>query len=213
MADWYVEVATQALGSRLLGSIVGIPIGILLFIGGIVRPWWNEGRFDTTELARTAVQIDPTARAAGLDGKLVAVTGPPAAEGTVGDGLFLRPGAYVAVRRTVEMYAWKEESRSESRTNLGGSETTETVYTVTPVWSDSPLSSSEFKQRDGHELFRVFDGSRVAALDTLRTECVVLGWIIRLVGFLVIWVGLALVAAAAIILGRRLTTRARRATA
>ena len=49
------------------------------------------------------------------------------------------------------MYQWQEESRSETRTKLGGGEETVTTYTYTKVWSSSPIDSSGFQSPGGHE--------------------------------------------------------------
>lgn len=44
---------------------------------------------------------------------------------------------------------------------------------------------------DGNELFRVFPGSRDEAIATLHSEFVTMGWVWRVVGFLLMWFGLA----------------------
>jgi len=44
---------------------------------------------------------------------------------------------------------------------------------------------------DGNELYRVFSGSRNEAIATLHTEFVTMGWMWRVVGFLMMWFGLA----------------------
>lgn len=49
------------------------------------------------------------------------------------------------------MYAWMEDTKTETRKNLGGSETKTTTYTYTKKWVDNPSDSSSFKYSQGHQ--------------------------------------------------------------
>jgi hypothetical protein len=49
------------------------------------------------------------------------------------------------------MYAWVETSSSETRTNVGGSQTTTTTYRYSTAWVNRPASSSDFQEPNGHE--------------------------------------------------------------
>ena len=51
----------------------------------------------------------------------------------------------------VEVYQWKEESRTETKKNLGGSEDKVTTYTYTLVWSEPRIDSGRFHDPGGHE--------------------------------------------------------------
>ncbi len=127
-------------------------MGILLFLASFGVLYWNEGRVDLSEVAKNAVEISSTEVAlAGVDGKLVSTNGKITSGETLGDGLYLNPGKYLSVHRDVEMYAWVEKTSSNSDTNLGGSETTETTYTYAKEWTSSPSSSGNFKFLQGHE--------------------------------------------------------------
>lgn len=53
--------------------------------------------------------------------------------------------------RTVEMYQWDEKSDATSSDKLGGSQTTTTTYTYAKVWDDTPIDSSMFHEKTGHE--------------------------------------------------------------
>lgn len=57
----------------------------------------------------------------------------------------------VRLKRHVEMYQWKETKESHTTQNTGGSETTETTYSYSKVWSDRPLDSSSYRHPDGHQ--------------------------------------------------------------
>src|SRR5207245_2956185 len=53
--------------------------------------------------------------------------------------------------RSVEMYQWKEQTKSETTKKLGGGEETVTTYSYSKVWDDSQIDSSDFKKPDGHQ--------------------------------------------------------------
>lgn len=137
---------TTGFGQRLLNSIIGIPIGLLLIIVGIGLLYWNEGRYDLSKLAKTAIEV-PAGQTAPADaqGKLVAVDGTASSPESLGD-TYLKPGKYLGLRRVVEEYAWTEQSQTHD--NGGGSQTT--TYTYQLKWVDSVPDSSNFKQPDGH---------------------------------------------------------------
>ena len=157
MSDQFTEVTTQGWLQRLGGSFVAALIGLILVPVSIGVLYWNEGRaVDAIRALNrgaaaivevSATEVDPQA-----NGKLVHVSGmmqptTPARDpvfGVTGDGL-------LRLSRTVEMYQWKEESKSQSTQSVGGSKTTETTYTYTHVWSDQPIVSTQFKVRDGHQ--------------------------------------------------------------
>ncbi len=93
-----------------------------------------------------ASPIDPA-----NDQELVHVTGLVAVTEPLNDPEFGVTATGVRLDRKVEMYQWQEESKSESRTKLGGGEETVTTYTYTKVWSDEALDSSAFNTPAGHE--------------------------------------------------------------
>lgn len=150
MPDQYTEVTTRSWGSRLGGSFGAVLASLLLFIGSFVLLYWNEGRPDMSNVAKTAVEapadhVDPA-----LEGKLISVTGQVKTTDMIGDGLFLAPGNYLGVMRSVEMYAWQEKTSSTSDTKVGGSEETKTTYSYEKRWTASPSQSSSFKVPEGH---------------------------------------------------------------
>jgi hypothetical protein len=156
MADQFREVTTRSWGSRIFGSFVGVLIGLLLFIAAFPLIIWNEGRsvqrIKTLGEGRAAV-IDVSADAIdpSHEGALVHISGKAETGDTLSDTLFGVEVSALKLARTVEMYQWKEKSESQTSKNLGGSETTETVYTYEKVWSGSAINSSGFKKPYGHE--------------------------------------------------------------
>ena len=155
-ADSFTETTTQGWLSRVMGGFVAALIGLLLVPAAVVLLYWNEGRavdairaLNRGAASVVEVAADPVDAAA--NGKLVHLTGmarpgTAAADpvfGVTGDGL-------IRLRRTVEMFQWKQDSHSTSSNNLGGSKTTETTYTYEKAWSEQPIDSTPFKVQNGH---------------------------------------------------------------
>lgn len=150
MSNVYREVTRTGYFRNILNSFVGALIGLLLFFGSFFVIWWNEGR---TNLALVAAESVPAAVGsidAANEGKFVAVTGDLIATEPIGDAPYLQPGDYLQLDRKVEMFAWDEESRSETRDQVGGGSETVTEYTYEKKWTTSPENSANFKQPDGH---------------------------------------------------------------
>lgn len=135
---------------NLLGSFVSIPIGILLFLGAFVVLFLNEGRPNMAKIAEKQ-SVAVAADTVGSEGEFVSVTGTLATTETLGDPLFVAPGAYVALERDVEVYAWVERSESETRDKLGGGTETVTTYTYERQWVSDPADSSTFQEPAGHQ--------------------------------------------------------------
>ena len=150
MPDQFTHVTNHSYGSRIMGSIKGIFVGILFFIISFGVLFWNEGRVDVSEIAATAIPIASESVDSSADGKLVSTYGTVKTEEKLGDGLYVKPGDYLSLSRTVEMYAWIEKSETETKKNLGGSETETTTYTYYKGWTSSPSSTGSFKHPEDH---------------------------------------------------------------
>lgn len=151
MAHQFTKTTKTGVGSRLVNSIKGVFIGILLFLISFGVLYWNEGRVDVSEVAKNAVEISAEEVDAGADGEFVYVIGDVVSEEQVGDGLYLISGDYLAVSRTVEMYAWVEETSSTTEDEWGGGETTETTYTYVREWVENPVLTGSFEYPEDHE--------------------------------------------------------------
>jgi hypothetical protein len=138
---------------RIVNSIKGVVIGLILFAISFGLLYWNEGRVDLSTIAKTAIEVSSATvnTTSSLRGKLVSTTGVINSDQVIGDNLFLNPDKFIATERNVEMYSWRETSESHSRTNPGGSKTTETTYTYSKDWEENPQYSSDFKHPEGHE--------------------------------------------------------------
>jgi hypothetical protein len=153
MPDQFKDVTKTGYGGRIVNSLKGVVIGLFLFVVSFGLLYWNEGRVDLSNIAKTATEISSATVSTDstLNGKLISTTGNVNSDQVIGDNLFLNPDKFIAVKRKVEMYSWIEKSESHSKTNTGGSKTTETTYTYSKGWEENPKSSINFKHPDGHE--------------------------------------------------------------
>jgi hypothetical protein len=154
-ADSFSETTHTSWLSRLGQSVVGVLIGIVLVIGALVLLFWNEGRAITTarslvEGQGAVVEADSARIDPANEGKLIHVSGSLAAAMPLSDPDFGVSMSAARLVRIPEMYQWKEESRTETRKNLGGSEDKVTTYSYVKTWSQSRIDSGLFKRPDGH---------------------------------------------------------------
>ncbi|HZO46286.1 MAG TPA: TMEM43 family protein [Xanthobacteraceae bacterium] len=155
MSDSFTEVTTKSWGSRLGDSIKGVLFGLVLIVGSCIFLFWNEGRAvqtqrSLTEGASLVVSVDPARVDPANDGKLVHLSGDLKPGAPLTDPDFTVTATALRLVRTVEMYQWKEETKTETRKNVGGSEETVTTYEYIRTWSDSRIDSSRFKRPEGH---------------------------------------------------------------
>jgi hypothetical protein len=155
VSDSFTEVTTKSWTSRIAESIKGVLIGFVLVAGACVLLFWNEGRAVQTERSLTegaavVVSVDPARVDAANEGKLVHVSGDIKAGSPLTDPDFTVSAAALRLVRNVEMYQWKEERRTETRRNAGGSEETVTTYEYVRDWADHRIDSSRFRRPEGH---------------------------------------------------------------
>ncbi len=182
MAERYRQVERVGFSSRMASSFVSVFVGLILFLGSFWLLFWNEGRVNLAQVAVGAIEINPLGSPSAPLGSLVSLTGQITSNELLGDNLFLRPGPYVAINRLAEMYAWEEEKETRTQEELGGSETRETIYTYTKVWTENPEDSSQFYRSSEHinpampfssQLFRVNQaqiGNYIIGMQDLRIE-------------------------------------------
>ncbi len=127
----------QGFGDKLIGSIGGMVVGILIFLVSFVVLFNTEGRTDYSIVANKAVN----ATAAGGN-DFVYVTGELKSEGRIGDE-YIAEGDYVALKRNVEMYAWEEDVETDDNDVK--------YYTYETAWVSEPADSEDFNDARGHE--------------------------------------------------------------
>jgi len=143
--------------SRLMNSIKGIGVGLVIFIISFVVLFNSEGGTDYSKIAEKALSVDSSTMDVNVNnGNFVALRGNLVAEGTIGDqvsfadgnAVTVKAGPYVSLNRKVDYYVWTEKSETKSGSNSNSSTTT---YTYSKKWSDSIPDSSNFNLPTGHE--------------------------------------------------------------
>ncbi len=163
-----IQVTNVGWGSRLLGSIKGVGIGLLLFIGGCPLLFWNEGRAvkraKDLEQGRDAVvdvdiaNIDPA-----HNGSLVHLMGPATTIETLTDPELGVQAQAIRLRRTVEMYQWHESRRTRRQKRLGGGQQEVTEFTYAMEWGSTRQDSSQFNEPNRQNPPMPYEGRSVNA--------------------------------------------------
>ncbi|MBO6223064.1 MAG: TMEM43 family protein [Bacteroidales bacterium] len=158
----YTEVTRTGYGSRLKNSLGGILIGILMFIGGTVLLWWNEGRAVKTsdmlkEGQKNYVEMEnPGVKNPEMEGQLVHAVALATTTDSLSDGAFNVGAVAVKIHRTVEYYQWIEHAKTEKKDKIGGAQEATTTYTYSKEWTGAPVISGEFKDPDYQALNFVY---------------------------------------------------------
>ena len=152
----FTEVSSQSWFSRIGGAFKGIVVGIVLFIIALPVLYLNEGRAVRTyktlkEGSGQVVSIDLESIDAANDGKLVHLTGEATTKEILSDAQFGISSNAIKLRRNVQMYQWKENKKTSTKKNVGGSTKTVTTYDYTKTWSSELIKSSSFKKVSDHE--------------------------------------------------------------
>jgi hypothetical protein len=165
------EIKYTSWFQRITKSVGGIIIGIGLFLGSFVVLFVNEGTIDKSKVAATAVEIDATEAPAESATGLVAIGGTATADKPLGDGLYFKPGKYLLVERTTEVYAWVESSKTETRKDaVGGGETTITTYFYNKQWVSEAQSEAQFSgyRKEDYNNFQSSSGEKINNARALR---------------------------------------------
>lgn len=155
-ADTHTEVTTQSWFSRLGGAFKGILFGFVLLGIGVWLLFWNEGRTvrrarALTEGAGVVVPVSSERVEPVHEGKLVHLSGQVQTPEILRDDTFGVAVGAIHLRRSVEMYQWREHSDSSTKKKLGGGTETTTTYSYAKDWSSSVIDSKGFKEPDGHQ--------------------------------------------------------------
>jgi len=155
-----VETSSQGWLSRIMESIKGVLIGLVLVVAAFPLLFVNEGcavkiakglaEGRGQVVAGNAAAVNPA-----LEGKLVHLTGRAVSKNGVKDAVLgvAAPGA-IRLERTVEMFQWVEKTESKKEKKLGGAEETVKTTTYVKEWSSSEVSSADFKikEKDGERV-------------------------------------------------------------
>lgn len=156
MSDHFTETTTISWGSRIMESIKGILVGLILFIVSFFLIFWNEGnsidRAKALEEGRGIVV--PTSSESvnnSNNNNLIHFSGEATSDAVLNDKFFGVSLNALKLKRNVEMYQWQETQHTKTKKNTGGSETKETTYDYSKVWSEQLISSTNFRKKEGHE--------------------------------------------------------------
>ena len=155
VGDTFTETTHVGFLQKLMNSIVGFFIGLLLIAGSGFGLFWNEGRAVTTarsltEGAAQVVHVGAERVQPENEGKLIHVTGPFATKAPLVDKDFEISTTGAVLVRRVEMYQWEQEEKTETKKNFGGSEEKVKTYSYHKTWSSSVIDSNRFRYKNGH---------------------------------------------------------------
>ncbi|SEP57118.1 Protein of unknown function [Ectothiorhodospira magna] len=145
-----VVVTRHNVFQRLGDSIKGILLGLLLIVISFPVLFLNEGRAVKTakslqEGASAVVSVSADIVDPANEGALVHVIATVKVEEALTDGAFgITAHSATGLKRTVEMFQWREESSTQTHTTLGGTEERVTTYTYRQEWSSNLIRSSSF---------------------------------------------------------------------
>lgn len=151
-----VVVSRRNIFQRLGDSIKGIVVGVVIFLLAFPVLFLNEGRAVKTarslsEGASNVVTVQASPVDPGNEGRLVHVVADVTVTESLRDDIFgIETSGATGLKRTVEMFQWHEDSRTETRTSVGGTEERVTTYTYRTAWSDRHVNSANFNNPQGH---------------------------------------------------------------
>lgn len=140
--------------SRLKQSFIGFLLSFVLVVVALCMLAWNEHRtlknYKGLRAAAEVVQsvaadrLDPA-----LDGQLIHFTAEVRSDQGVRDPDFGIEASALVLRRSVDMFQWREKKQTSERDKLGGGKERITTYSYEKVWDDDAINSSNFKE-SGH---------------------------------------------------------------
>lgn len=149
------EVTSENWFSRIVESIKGILVGILIFLIAFPVLFWNEGRAVKTarslsEGAAAVVSVAADQVNGTFDGKEIHIQGEATTSETLSDSTFGVTLPAIKLTRDVEMYQWKQKESTKTKKKVGGGTQKVTTYSYEKVWSDQAIASDSFKE-PGHD--------------------------------------------------------------
>ena len=156
MSNLFGGNSNQTIFGRLDGSLRGMFFAVILIPVAVVLLFWNEGRAVKTatslqEGAAAAVNIAAGAVVPGNDGKLVHLSGEVMAAEPVRDTVFGVSAKAIRLSRKVEMFQWKEERKSETRSRSDGGTEKRPTFSYVKIWSGELIKSVDFEHPDEHK--------------------------------------------------------------
>lgn len=150
----YQTTTQKSWGQNLAAAFIGMIAGIILFIGGTVLLYWNEGNYIKTravinQASAVLVSVNNVDTVdSALNGQLIHATAKADTQENIHDNEFDITINAIALKRDVQYYQWVEHSSQEKRNKLGGGTETVTTYTYDKRWENYPVNSNDFANPD-----------------------------------------------------------------
>ena len=155
MGEGMVQITqSESLGQRIGSAIGGLLVAPIVLLVSAVVLFGNEGR--AVKRAKALKEgrgtvVSVSGPEAANDGKLVHAVGRADTAETLRDPQFPVAAQALELRRTVEMYQWREKSSTKTETKVGGSKKKVTTYSYETDWSTQLIDSSRFQEPSGHQ--------------------------------------------------------------
>ena len=146
----YREVEVQSYGSQIKDSIYGTIFGIILFLGGTILLFWNEGHQVKNEakISKSEKNVIELNNIQTVDqrneGKLVYCIGTATTNSTITDPNLNLTVDAIKLSRSVSYYQWVEEDKTHTENKMGGQKVITHNYYHHKEWKSSPVNSSNF---------------------------------------------------------------------
>lgn len=142
---------TQSYGSKLGDSLKGVVGGFFAIIIAIGILWFNESNSvkeirKIAEGKKNTVSISADTFSAENNDKLVHLSGPAITTDTLVDQEFNIALNAIKLRKVVEMFQYKENKKTETKDNVGGSTTKIETFTYEEIWSEDLINSDSFDE-------------------------------------------------------------------
>lgn len=145
------RVTRQGYGSKIGDSLKGVVFGFFAIIASIGLLWFNESNSvkeirKIAEGKKNTVTVDSKVYTQANEGVLVHMSGTAETDDLLMDDEFRFELNAIKFEKVVEMYQYKENKKTETKDNVGGSTTTTETFTYEEVWSETLISSDGFNE-------------------------------------------------------------------
>lgn len=151
------ETEVIGAGSQMMSSLKGMLGGLALIPLSFVVVWYASQRAQASEELAGALPVSQKAEAVKED-KAVYATGKIQAQ-PLGDPGYIKPGPYLSLSRTAEVYAWKETKETKTE-KQGTKEVKKTIYDCELAWTSNPSSAYGEKGCSGKPRYSVRGSSQ-----------------------------------------------------
>lgn len=151
MTNKFKKVENISYGNRIKNSFMGVIVGLMLFLTSIFFTCVNEASYiDNIKkinlMKENAIEISSSKIDRSNDNKLISTNGSVYSDETLQDE-FIKIDNALALKRTVEMYQWRERKYTHENRNNGISSKSITKYYYDKIWTDRELNSNDYNDK------------------------------------------------------------------